>query len=296
MWSNSTGGSVRSSPAVVRRIPVRRLRRRLAARVRPPAISFSKSRLQNVSLSQPTVARFGPDHRLYVAQYNGQIKALTITRDAVNSYRVTNTETINLVRDIPNHNDDGTLNPAVTTRLVTGLAVSGTASSPIVYVASSDPRVGGGHNGTDHEPGHELGRDLPPDAIGLGWTKQDLVRGLPRSEENHATNALVLDSAANVLYVAQGGNTNMGAPSNNFNFLPEYAYSAAILRIDLGAIGASTYDLPTLVDEDHPGARRALRGQRREASSEDHAPAARCSCTRPASATRSRSCARARAS
>jgi hypothetical protein len=88
---------------------------------------------------------------------------------------------------------------------------------------------------------------------GSSWTKQDLVRGLPRSEENHATNALVLDSAAKVLYAAQGGNTNMGAPSNNFNFLPEYAYSAAILRIDLGAIGASTYDLPTLVDEDHPG-------------------------------------------
>ena len=44
----------------------------------------------------------------------------------------------------------------------------------------------------------------------------------------------------------------MGAPSNNFAFLPEYAYSAAILTVDLGAIGNTTYDLPTLVDEDHP--------------------------------------------
>ena len=85
------------------------------------------------------------------------------------------------------------------------------------------------------------------------------MRGLPRSEENHATNALVLDEATNTLYVGQGGNTNMGAPSHNFNYLPEYAYSAAVLRIDLGAIGSSTYDLPTLTDEDHPGLDRAVR-------------------------------------
>jgi hypothetical protein len=52
--------------------------------------------------------------------------------------------------------------------------------------------------------------------------------------------------------VAQGGNTNEGAPSHNFNFLPEYAYSAAILKVDLTAIGNTTYDLPTLSDEDHP--------------------------------------------
>ncbi len=45
----------------------------------------------------------------------------------------------------------------------------------------------------------------------------------------------------------------MGAPSHNFNFLPEYAYSGAILKVDLSAIGTTTYDLPTLVDEDHPG-------------------------------------------
>jgi hypothetical protein len=32
------------------------------------------------------------------------------------------------------------------------------------------------------------------------------------------------------LYVAAGGNTNQGAPSNNFALLPEYALSAAILR------------------------------------------------------------------
>ena len=85
-----------------------------------------------------------------------------------------------------------------------------------------------------------------------GWQRQDVVRGLPRSRNEHATNTLVLDQTTNTLYVAQGGNTNMGAPSHNFDYLPEYAYSGAILKVDLNAIGSTTYDLPTLVDEDHP--------------------------------------------
>jgi hypothetical protein len=70
-----------------------------------------------------------------------------------------------------------------------------------------------------------------------------------------------LDAATNTLLVTVGGNTNMGAPSNNFARLPEFALSAAILSIDLDAIdllptltdlhGQSyKYDLPTLDDED----------------------------------------------
>jgi N-acetylneuraminic acid mutarotase len=84
--------------------------------------------------------------------------------------------------------------------------------------------------------------------------KVDLVRGLPRSEENHMTNGLALDEATGTLYLAQGGNTNHGAPSDNFALLPEYALAAAILSVDLDAIGDSTYDLPTLDDETRPGA------------------------------------------
>ena len=88
---------------------------------------------------------------------------------------------------------------------------------------------------------------------GSSWQKLDLVRGLPRSEENHAANGMQLDPATNTLYVAQGGNTNKGAPSNNFALLPEFALSAAILSVDLDAIGNTTYDLPTLNDEDRAG-------------------------------------------
>ena len=72
--------------------------------------------------------RFGPDGRLYVAEIDGLIKAYTIARNAAtDTYAVTNTETIDLIQQIPNHDDNGTLNPTVTTRLVTGLVVTGTA-------------------------------------------------------------------------------------------------------------------------------------------------------------------------
>jgi Ca2+-binding RTX toxin-like protein len=106
---------------------------------------------------------------------------------------------------------------------------------------------------------------LTLDANGA-WQKVDLVRGLPRSEENHANNGLQYDAATNKLYVAQGGNTNMGSPSALFAYLPEYAYSAAILSVDLTAIDKMTqkidpesgqayvYDLPTLDDPTRGGA------------------------------------------
>jgi hypothetical protein len=221
--------------------------------VTPSSISFGQAVLQGTTSTSPTVLRFGPDGRLYVAQFNGLIIAYTVTRVSTNAYSVTASETINAIQQIPNHNDDGTLAPSVTTRQITGLLVVGSANSPIIYVSSSDPRIGGGTEGTQTNLDTNSGIVSRLTHDGTGWHRQDVVRGLPRSEENHATNALVLDQTSNTLYVAQGGNTNMGAPSHNFNFLPEYAYSGAVLKVDLSAIGTTTYDLPTLVDEDHPG-------------------------------------------
>ena len=93
---------------------------------------------------------------------------------------------------------------------------------------------------------------------GSSWAKMDLVRGLPRSEENHSTNGLQLDVQNNTLFVAVGGLTNAGSPSTNFAFISEFALSAAILSINLTAINALPtngsgntaykYDLPTVDD------------------------------------------------
>lgn len=168
---------------------------------------------------------------------------------------------INLVKDIPNHNDDGSLNQGVVKRLVTGIFVTGTATNPEIYVASSDPRIGGGIDGTDLNLDTNSGIISRLTWDGAQWSKVDLVRGLPRSEENHTANGLLLDPSTNTLLVTQGGNTNAGGPSNNFALLPEYALSAAILSIDLTTIDllpnqvdingqVYKYDLPTLDDED----------------------------------------------
>ena len=62
-----------------------------------------------------------------------------------------------------------------------------------MYVTSSDPRQGddvtGRHLPLDTNSGivSELTRQ------GQGWVRTDLVRGLPRSEHDHATNGLALD-------------------------------------------------------------------------------------------------------
>jgi hypothetical protein len=139
------------------------------------------------------------------------------------------------------------------TRLVTGMLVAGTPEQPVIYVSSSDPRVAAGESGEDLNLDTNSGVITRLTREASGWKRLDLVRGLPRSEENHATNGLALDPAANVLYVAQGSNTNMGAPSHHFAHLPEYALSGAVLAVDLGRIGDTTYDLPTLDDETREG-------------------------------------------
>ena len=204
-----------------------------------------------------------------------------------NSYAVTATEKITAVKAIPNHNDNGAVNTGVTDRQVTGILVTGTATSPVLYATSSDPRIGGGATGTDTNLDTNSGMISRLTWNGTSWQKQDLVRGLPRSEENHSPNGIQLDPVTNTLYVAVGGFTNQGAPSNNFALLPEYALSAAILKVDLGAIGSGTYDLPTLDDETRAGTTDAGDpfGGTTPRTRPSWCPTARCRSTRPGSAT-----------
>ncbi|MCW1922902.1 malectin domain-containing carbohydrate-binding protein [Luteolibacter arcticus] len=212
--------------------------------------------------------QFGPDNRLYFTQVNGTVIACDVTRLGPNDYHAANAETINLVKLIPNHDDDGTYNPAplmengdLGFRQCTGLLVTGTAANPVVYVSSCDPRQGAGSGGTDFDLDTNSGivSRLTKNASTGEWEKVDVVRGLPRSEENHANNGLTISADGNTLYLAQGGNTNAGAPSANFAYCAEYALSAAILSIDLVAINALPvqtdmhgqkylYNLPTLND------------------------------------------------
>ncbi|WP_211325355.1 hypothetical protein, partial [Larkinella arboricola] len=151
----------------------------------------------SAGLKNPTSLQFGPDGKLYVAQQNGLIKVLTIVKNAPNDYSIASQETIGLINTIPNHNDDGSLAPLVTSRQVTGLLVTGTATNPILYVSSSDSRIGGPEGDLNLDTNSGIVSKLTKTPT--GWQKVDLVRGLPRSEENHATNGLQLDG--NKLYL-----------------------------------------------------------------------------------------------
>ncbi len=212
-----------------------------------PPIAFSSQTINRRQL--PTQLEFGPDGRLYVAQLKGLIYAFTIERhDLTGNYSIAATEVIDLVQTIPNHNDDGTTY-ASNERNVTGMITAGTATNPVLYVTSSDPRIGAPDDSEDPLPDTNSGILSRLTWTGNEWTKLDLVRSLPRSAHDHFPNGLALDADNDILYLAQGGNTNMGAPSSNLGFVPEYALSAAILSIDLNAIGEQTYDIPTLKGE-----------------------------------------------
>ncbi len=205
--------------------------------------TFSQATINGTSLNNPTSLQFGPDGRLYVSQQNGILKVYDVTKDGA-TWQASNEQVINLVNDIPNHNDDGSLNTQVNNRQVTGLVVEGTAQNPILYVSSSDPRIGAGGGGNDVNLDTNSGIISRLTFDGSQWQKVDLVIGLPRSEENHSTNGLDIRTESvevsegvfeqhEIMYVMSGGHDNKGAPSNNFAYTPEYYYSAALLRVDL---------------------------------------------------------------
>ena len=223
------------------------------------AVSFATQAVVS-GLSNPTTLQFGPDGRLYVAQQDGLIKVYNVTQPVPGQWSAVQAETLSLIKNLPNHNDNGLLNTAITDRQVTGLLVTGTAANPVIYVTSSDPRIG---NFGDLNLDTNSGILSKLTWNGTSWTKVDLIRGLPRSEENHSPNGMVLSADGTKLYLTQGGNTNNGAPSHFFSNTPEYALAAAMLEIDLVALEAipnktftyapgvtSTYkyDLPTLDD------------------------------------------------
>lgn len=205
------------------------------------SVGFSKSTLQGFSAGNPTAIDIGPDGRAYVSTQGGSVYALNVERTGEDSYEVINEVQIDAIKDIPNHDDFGNVE-SDGNRQITGLTVGGTADQPVVYVASSDPEISVGQDddSTDTNSGAISRLTIDPGSDGtLEASEVDhdvLVLGLPRSEENHATNGLDLTPDGDTLYVAQGGHTNKGAPGDNFGHTPEYALSAAVLEIDLAQI------------------------------------------------------------
>ena len=185
-------------------------------------VEFTTSKLKGIALINPTSLQFGPDGKLYISEQSGRIYRLTITQDSANNYRVVSADTIDLIKTIRNYNDDGTPDTSLHARMVTGILVSGSSTSPVIYVSSSDPRIGGAVSEYVIHGDGDINLDTNSGTIsmltfnGEVWEKTDLVRGLPRSEENHSVNGLAIDDTGQFLYLTVGGNTNAGSPSINW--------------------------------------------------------------------------------
>jgi len=229
-------------------------------------VSFGAAGLLGETTKNPTSLDFGPDGKLYVAQQDGIIWQYTVSRDEADpgsgSYSITTTEEIDIVqKNIQNHTDDGT-STLVKKRQVTGILAAGTAETPILYVSSSDNLIGGGGAATDKNLDTNSGVLSKLTWNGTIWNKIDLVRGLPRCEENHSTNGMDIFERDGQTYMLlqQGGHANMGAPSNNFAGTPEYFLSGALLIVNLTQLDTMpiytdprsntqyVYDLPTIND------------------------------------------------
>jgi hypothetical protein len=188
----------------------------------------------------PTSLQLGPDGKLYVGTQFGKIFVLTLNAQK----EVTNVQVINSIYNTPTLNPNGTLGK-LNQRQVTGIFVDPDSSpaNPVLYVGHSDSRIGANQNETALLINTTSGVLSKLTGPNFDANKVDLVTGLPRSRENHSINGI--QKKDGWLYLSSGGNTNYGAPSTFFSFLPEVNLSASVLRLNLNALPANTINAAT---------------------------------------------------
>jgi glucose/arabinose dehydrogenase len=168
------------------------------------SVRFERGVLSGVVTSTPTTLAFGPDGRLYVAQLDGRILALTL-----DGQRVVATEVITTPDELGD---------------VLGIAFDPLDPPEPVTVYVSDTYVF-----REGAPafGGKIARLKSPD-----FEVEHIITGLPATEMEHATNGLAFDAEGR-LYIAQAGTTNAGVPGEQL-VRPETPLSSAILVAGIG--------------------------------------------------------------
>ncbi len=188
------------------------------------------------------MARNPVNGHLYVGTQFGKIYVFSL--DASNNATLVNT--INTIFNKPNTTFSGAPQPGQTGRQVTGIAFDPDAQggNGVLYVTHSDPEIFEANQpGTSSvDPSSGTLTRLVVDGGGGVVSDIDLVKGLPRSGENHGPNGMMVGPDG-MLYVALGGNTNNGAQSQPFSFFPETPLSASVIKVNPDAIGSQTVDV-----------------------------------------------------
>ncbi|MUG96098.1 hypothetical protein F7734_28655 [Scytonema sp. UIC 10036] len=177
-----------------------------------PPIDFTKKKV--ATIGDPTTGAWGPDGRLYVGTYSGEIRAYTFDEN----YNVIGTQIITTLMNLPNSD-------------ILGIAFNPFDSTPKIYVSHSKLYGNGGSSFPETEISEYSGQVSVLEGPNFSVIKP-LITGLPVSNHDHGINGLTFDNQGD-LYIAIGGNTNGGVPNSNIGGLPESPFTAAILKANI---------------------------------------------------------------
>ena len=183
---------------------------------------FEKVTLGTAQGDSFTSGTMGPDTRLYAGTFDGKIYRFPVNADGT-------TGTPTVITSLQ------TAEGGPRTLLGMAFDPAATASNPILWISHNEDAV---NNATDW-----TGKIARLSGTNLG-TVQDYVVGLPRSVRDHETNSLAFGPDG-ALYVTQGSNSATGAADSQWGFREEHALSAAVLRINIGAISSAPVNVKT---------------------------------------------------
>ncbi|NAZ84809.1 Ig-like domain-containing protein [Kineococcus indalonis] len=192
-----------------------------------PLSPYSFRRAATTAVAKPSAMALGPDGRLYVGTYTGQL--LRYTRGA-----------------------DGTLGAAESVRPFGSRPLTGLTFDPAdptaLYVTNNDPA----HEDAPRSSGRISLLRLSTGGALSAATASDVVVGLPRSRYDHMTNGTAFGPDGR-LYVAQGANTAYGGTDDYWGDRGEQPLAATVLVADVRDTALFRPGVPVNVNTDPPG-------------------------------------------